>query len=227
MIQKERSDKSREQILDAALRLFAHQGYRGTNMRDIAGAAGLSTGNVYHLFPDKESVFRALLDRYFAILASPEYPFNKALAEGAFPDDLEKLGRAARESVQRYRDYVALIYVDVVEFEGGHIRRFYSEMAQRFEGFLATNPLGQQLGRKLRPGVSPVHAIMLVSRFFLQYYAVEIVFGVPNHFGRDAEAATRDIADILKRGMLREPEPEPRRTRPPARTSPAARKRSR
>jgi AcrR family transcriptional regulator len=204
MIQKERSGRSREQILDAALRLFAHQGYRGTNLREVASAAGLSTGNVYHLFPDKEAIFRALLERYFAILASPEYPFNKALAEGAFPDDLEKLGRAARESVALYRDYVALVYVDVVEFEGSHIRRFYSEMAQRFEGFLATNPLGRNLALRLRPGVSPVRAIMLVSRFFLQYYAVEIVFGVPNHFGQGADAVTRDIANILKRGMLRE-----------------------
>lgn len=218
MIQKERSGRSREHILDAALRLFAHQGYRGTNLREVASAANLSTGNVYHLFPDKESIFRALLDRYFAIVASPEYPFNKALAEGAFPDDLEKLGRAARESVARYRDYVALVYVDVVEFEGSHIRRFYSEMAQRFEGFLATNPLGQGLSRRLRPGVSPVHAIMLVTRFFLQYYAVEIVFGVPNHFGQDADRVTRDIADILKRGMLREaPGRTDRSRRPPVR----------
>jgi AcrR family transcriptional regulator len=221
MIQKERSSRSREHILDAALHLFAHQGYRGTNLRDVARAAELSTGNVYHLFPDKESIFRALLERYFAIVASPEYPFNKALAEGAFPDDLEKLGRAARQSVERYRDYVALVYVDVVEFEGSHIRRFYSEMAQRFEGFLATNPLGKDLARRLRPGVSPVHAIMLVTRFFLQYYAVEVVFGVPNHFGQDADAVTRDIADILKRGMLREAPAKAARSRRSAGRRPA------
>jgi pimeloyl-ACP methyl ester carboxylesterase len=46
MPQEQRSERSRGQILDAALRLFSRQGYRGTSMREIALAAKLSTGNV-------------------------------------------------------------------------------------------------------------------------------------------------------------------------------------
>ena len=203
MLQQDRSDRSRKQILDKALRLFSKQGYRGTNIREIAEAAGLSTGNVYHLFPDKESIFRALLDRYFAILASPDNPFNQALAAGAFPNDLEALGRGSRESVRKYKPYVALIYVDVVEFEGKHIRRYYSEMAQRFETFMASHPGQAAIKQKLRPGVSPVSAIMLASRFLLHYYAVEIVFGVKNHFGKNSDDVLKEIADILRHGMLR------------------------
>jgi AcrR family transcriptional regulator len=203
MLQQERSDRSRKQILDKALRLFSKQGYRGTNIREIAEAAGLSTGNVYHLFPDKESIFRALLDRYFAILAAPDFPFNRALAGGAFPDDLEALGRASRESVRKYKAYVALIYVDVVEFEGKHIRRYYSEMAQRFEAFMGQSPRASAVKAKLRPGVSPVSAVMLASRFFLHYYAVEIVFGVKNHFGKHSDDVVKEIADMLRHGMMR------------------------
>ena len=203
MLQQERSDRSRKQILDKALRLFSSQGYSGTNVREIAEAARLSTGNVYHLFPDKESIFQALLERYFAILATPGFPLNQALAAGAFPDDLEALGRASRESVRKYKPYVALIYVDVVEFEGKHIRRFYSEMAQRFEAFMAAHPSQAAVREKLRPGVSPVSAIMLATRFLLHYYAVEIVFGVKDHFGKNSDEALREIAHILRHGMLR------------------------
>jgi len=203
MLQQDRSDRSRKQILDKALRLFSKQGYRGTNIREIAEAAGLSTGNVYHLFPDKESIFRALLERYFALLAAPDFPFNKALAEGAFPNDLEALGRASRESVRKYKAYVALIYVDVVEFEGKHIRRYYSEMAHRFEVFMAAHPGQAGIKAKLRPGVSPVSAIMLASRFLLHYYAVEYVFGVKNHFGKKSDDVLKEIADMLRHGMLR------------------------
>ena len=36
MLQQDRSDRSRKQILDKALRLFSKQGYRGTNIREIA-----------------------------------------------------------------------------------------------------------------------------------------------------------------------------------------------
>ena len=203
MHQQDRSDRSRKAILDKALSLFSKQGYHGTSIREVATAAGLSTGIVYHLFPDKEAIFRALLERYFAILKAPDFPFNRALAEGAFPDDLEKLGRASRESVRRYKSYVALIYVDVVEFEGKHIRRFYADMARRFDAFMSAHPGEAALRQKLRPGVSPVSAIMLASRFLLHYYAVEIVFGVKNHFGKNSDDVLKEIADILRHGMLR------------------------
>lgn len=201
MNQVQRSERSRAQILEAALRLFSSQGYHGTSMRDIAVAARVSTGNVYHQFPDKEAVFRTLLDQYWEVVASPDYPFNRALYDGAFPLDLEALGRAARETVERYRPYIALIYVDVVEFEGSHIRKFYSDMASRFEAFLATPQARQQTGA-LRAGVSPLSAIMLTTRFLLHYFTVEVLFGVPNHFGQNTDDALRDIAGILSDGMI-------------------------
>jgi AcrR family transcriptional regulator len=208
MAQEKRSERSRGQILEAALKLFSHQGYRATATREIAEAAGVSTGAVYHQFRDKESLFRALLEQYWTAINSPEFPFNKALAAGAFPDDLEGLARAARESVKQYRPYVALIYVDVVEFDGIHIRKFYADMADRFEIFMRDH--GDSIGLdRLREGVSPVAAIMLASRFFLHYFAVEIIFGVPNHFGKNTQTVLKQIADILQHGMLR-PEPPSR-----------------
>jgi AcrR family transcriptional regulator len=137
MTQEERSQRSRTQILDAALALFSHQGYRATSMREIAERAGVSTGNVYHHFKEKEAIFLALLDIYWQAIDDPDFPVNRALRTGSFPENLEEIGRAARESVAQYRPYVTLIYVDVVEFEGSHIRKFYSEMAGRFERFVA------------------------------------------------------------------------------------------
>ncbi len=200
--QEARSERSRAQILKAALQLFSSVGYHGASMRDIAKGAKLSTGNVYHQFPDKETIFRTLLEQYWEALSRPELPFNKALAEGAFPDDLEKLARGARDSVDQHRKYVALIYVDVVEFDGSHIRRFYADMASRFQAFLEANRDQLPLG-KLRDGVPPLTAIMMATRFFFQHYAVELLFGVPNHFGVDDETALKQTVDILKHGMFR------------------------
>ncbi|MCM2257547.1 MAG: TetR/AcrR family transcriptional regulator [Vicinamibacteria bacterium] len=201
--QQQRSVESRAAILEAALDLFSHQGYHGTNIRDIAEAAKVSTGAVYYQFPDKETLFRALLDDYWTALARPDHPLNQALAEGNFPDNLTQLGRAARESVRKYDRYIALIYVDVVEFDGVHIQRFYADMASRFDAFLAAHPGREALEKRLRPGVSSVSAIMLATRFLLHYFAVEIVFRVPNHFGKDSDAVLGEIADILRYGMLR------------------------
>ncbi|MDO8834019.1 MAG: TetR/AcrR family transcriptional regulator, partial [Vicinamibacterales bacterium] len=195
--------RSRTQVLDAALALFSHQGYRATSMRDIAERAGVSTGNVYHHFKDKETIFRELLDQYWRAIADPEFPINRALRTGSFPENLEAIGHAARESVAHWRPYVALIYVDVVEFEGSHIRKFYSDMAGRFERFVEAHKDELKVENKLRPEISPASAVMLTFRTFLQYFAVEIVFGVPDHFGKSSEEVVGEIAHILRHGMLK------------------------
>lgn len=202
MRQELKSERSRRQILDAALDLFSHQGYGATSVRNIAERAGVSTGNVYHHFPDKEAMYKALFEEYWSAISDPEFPFNKALASGVFPDNLEQIGKASEKTVRRYRKYIALIYVDVVEFDGGHIRKFYSEMSQRFERFIATHGK-EDLEARLRPEVSPVSALMLATRFFLNYFSVEVLFGVKNHFGKANDEVITEIADILRRGMLR------------------------
>jgi AcrR family transcriptional regulator len=203
MNQEERSERSKQQILDAALKLFSHKGYGATSVRDIAEEAGLSKGNVYHHFPDKEAVFRALLDRYFQVMSQPEFPFNRALASGTFPENLENLGHAVREVVRDYREYALLIYVDVVEFDGTHIRKFYENMADRFDAFIKAAGMENELEAKLAAGLSPVSAVMLSTRIFYNYFSVEILFGVKDHFGKETDAAVKEISRILRHGMLR------------------------
>ncbi len=203
MKQELKSERSRRLIMDAALDLFSHRGYGATSVRDIAERALLSTGSVYHHFPDKESIYRALFDEYFTALADPNFPINKALASGVFPDNLEMLGKAAEKSVRKYRKYVALIYVDVVEFDGSHIRKYYEEMAKRFERFVDAHGKVEIEGR-LHPGTAAASSVMLATRIFLNYFTVEVLFGVRNHFGKESDAMIREIAGILRRGMLRE-----------------------
>jgi AcrR family transcriptional regulator len=202
LMQEAKSERSQSAILQAALRLFSKQGYRGTSIREIAAEAGLSTGNVYHHFPDKEALFRTLLDQYFQAIDRPDFPFNMALAAGAFPDDLEALARATEESVLQYKPYVALIYIDVVEFEGTHIRKFYSEMSDRFNAVINRNFPDDALKDRLAPGIHANTALMLASRVFLHYFAVEILFGVPRQFGMDTRTTVTEMAKILRDGMF-------------------------
>jgi AcrR family transcriptional regulator len=203
MNQEERSARSRALVLDTALTLFSHQGYRATSMRDIAEKARISTGNVYHHFKDKESIFRELLDQYWRAIEDPEFPINRALRTGSFPENLEAIGFAARDSVASWRRHVALIYVDVVEFDGEHIRKFYTDMAGRFERFVAEHRDEIKVEGKLRPNISPGAAVMLAFRTYIQFFAVELVFGVQDHFGKSTEQTVREIADILRHGVLK------------------------
>jgi AcrR family transcriptional regulator len=204
MNQVQRSERSRTQILESALKLFSHRGYGATSVRDIAEDAGLSKGNVYHHFSDKETIFRELLDQYFQAMSSPDFPFNRALATGTFPENLEALGRAARATVKDYREYVALIYVDVVEFDGTHIRKFYSDMSRRFDSFMKKHGMEEELAGRLQDGLSPISAVMLATRIFYNYFSIEILFGVKDHFGKNTDEVVGEISRILRNGMLRD-----------------------
>lgn len=56
----------REKIIAAALQLFTQRGYFSTTVPDMAQAAQVSVGSIYHHFKDKEDVARAL---YISLLA--------------------------------------------------------------------------------------------------------------------------------------------------------------
>ena len=53
---------NREAILEAAREVFADLGYGAATVRDIVRRTDLATGTFYNYFPDKQSVFRALLE---------------------------------------------------------------------------------------------------------------------------------------------------------------------
>lgn len=57
----ERGSK-KEELIQAALSLFAARGFRGTSIRDIAKACDTSLSNIYHYFGDKEGLVLAILE---------------------------------------------------------------------------------------------------------------------------------------------------------------------
>lgn len=207
MQRDQKSAHSRRAILDAALHLFSHQGFRATTVREIAERARVSTGNLYHHFPDKDAIFQALIDEYKEITEGPRYPFTRALYSASrFPDNIEHLGHAARDSVQQFKPYMSLVYVDVIEFGGTHIQNFYGAMAERFQRFFEEQGSLDEIRARLRPTVSPTSAILLTTRLFFNYFTLEILFNVPTPFGRDSNEVVHEIADMIRNGICREGE---------------------
>lgn len=63
--------QTREKVLQAARDMFVERGYEGATIRDIARAAGMSTGAVFASFADKPELFDAILSEDFAALFDP------------------------------------------------------------------------------------------------------------------------------------------------------------
>lgn len=94
-IRTKQPEVRRDQLLDAAERLFAEKGFAETTVADISEAAGVAKGTFYLYFPSKEHCVMALkerlshgmLDRFLAVLD----PALDEIASGTF--DLEQMTR--------------------------------------------------------------------------------------------------------------------------------------
>lgn len=84
--QQQRSIRTQQKLLDAALLAFAENGFKGTSTRDIAERAGVHHPLITYHFKNKEELWRSAADRVFArfirvLLAVQEQTANEAPRE--------------------------------------------------------------------------------------------------------------------------------------------------
>jgi len=65
---QQRSEETRNHILQASQRLFSTNGYNATGVAEICQAAGVNKGAFYHHFSSKQAVFLKLLENWLEIL---------------------------------------------------------------------------------------------------------------------------------------------------------------
>lgn len=98
---------TRGRILREALALFAHRGFHGTSIRDIAEAVGVQTATLYGHFGSKEAILEELLvvghEIYEAALA--------AAAEAAGPTPTDQLVAVVRANVLHHIRYAMVAVV--------------------------------------------------------------------------------------------------------------------
>ena len=84
-----------------AAELFAERGYRATTVREIADAAGVLSGSLYHHFDSKESIIDELLSSYLDELLAQ---YRAIVSEGGSSIEvLSRLVQAAFGSFDRHR----------------------------------------------------------------------------------------------------------------------------
>jgi AcrR family transcriptional regulator len=91
----------RAALVDIAADLFAQRGFRSTTVREIADAAGVLSGSLYHHFDSKESIIDELLSSYTEELVAQ---YRAIVAEGGSNREvLSNLVRAAFGSFTKHR----------------------------------------------------------------------------------------------------------------------------
>ena len=76
-IDPEKHQAKLHQILEAAVACFAEKGFHGTSTKEICSVAGMSPGNLFHYFPNKQAIIEAIalengreMSEHFAQLAA-------------------------------------------------------------------------------------------------------------------------------------------------------------
>lgn len=197
----EAAAKTKDRIHDAAVALFTTQGFHGTGMREIASRAEVSLGNIYNHHKTKDDLFAALLDEYEARYTATDTPLAKALASFKGLEDLEALGDASRNMVHKFADYIRLIYVDVVELKGEHIRRLFGGMRKRYEDALGPRLEAMKKRGEIAEGVDPISGLMTATISYFYLFNIEHIFGVRRLYGGSDKDAIGEIARLLRDGM--------------------------
>ncbi|MDJ0359172.1 MULTISPECIES: TetR/AcrR family transcriptional regulator [unclassified Rhodococcus (in: high G+C Gram-positive bacteria)] len=120
----------REELLELAATLFAERGMRATTVRDIADAAGILSGSLYHHFDSKESmvdeILRGFLDELFD-------SYHKIVAEGLGPrETLEGLVVASFDAIDRSHSAVAIYQDEAKHLVGTERFEYITERNSEF-----------------------------------------------------------------------------------------------
>jgi len=159
---------TRDRILATALRLFNKSGTAAVSTNHIADALGISPGNLYYHFRNKEEIIRALFEQQFA-----RWDAGYALADDRMPslDDLQHLVRASFvmgwEYRFMYRELIALLRRD----QQLH-HRWVEIRARGFSGFRELVDLFVAAGVLRAPGDPAVvtrlaELVWLIAEFWL------------------------------------------------------------
>lgn len=120
-------------ILETARKLFNEQGYNGVSMRDIAGALGISVGNLTYYFKRKEDLLELVRSgSWRAIKRRPRPPVWRSWTDTSGESWPFQKGNA-----YYFRHYTQLAQISpkVYEMQRGIIRDQYEFYGETFRGF--------------------------------------------------------------------------------------------
>jgi TetR/AcrR family fatty acid metabolism transcriptional regulator len=192
----------RRLILDAAVRVFARQGFHTCRVSDIADEAGVAYGLVYHYFQSKDEVLDTLfLERWELMLAAIEEIDSQPIGAR---EKLHAIASFIIDSYRHDRELMKVIIVEVTRAANTFGQTHLVEIRKAYSGIGAIVAAAQADG-SFRDSVTPQFAAMAF------YGAIEQVltgwiFGFLEEGENDYERAKRFVVETICDGLEAHPE---------------------
>jgi len=187
----------RRQILDAAVRVFARQGFHACRVSDIADEAGVAYGLVYHYFQSKDEVLDTLFcDRWDVLLEAIE---EVDRGDGEARDKFAAITSFIVDSYQHDPELMKVIIVEVTRAANSFGQTHLERIRQAYTGIADIVRKAQQDG-SFRSDVAPEFAAMAF------YGAIEQVltgwiFGLLDAEDATFEEAKRFVVETICGGL--------------------------
>jgi AcrR family transcriptional regulator len=173
----------RADMVSIAAELFAQKGYRATTVREIADAAGILSGSLYHHFDSKESIGDEILSGFInEVLANYRSTIDSA------PDPqaaLEQIVRSTSRTLSQHRAALTMLQNDWNHFAVQPRFAFLPKALREIERiWIGQLELGKQAGL-FRPDLDAK----------LTYRLLQDVLWVPAQWGRTRGYSTDQVVD--------------------------------
>ncbi len=195
----------RRMILDAAVRVFARQGFNGCRVSDIADEAGVAYGLVYHYFHSKDEVLDTLfLERWNVLLDEIREVDARPLSAR------EKLYEIAQFIVHSYRhdpDLMKVIIVEVTRAANSFARTHQDKIREAF-ALIADIVSRAQADGTFKDEVAPEFAALAFYGAIEQVLTGWIFEALPHgeeDFARAATSVIQTICDGLEQATSATP----------------------
>lgn len=167
------AEETPEKILDAARRIFAQRGYDGATMDEIAAAANMTKGAVYHYFDNKRELFWILserrLNQQISLANSAVVPAGQSASEG-----LELLFSTVMESLVADPGWTRLHFEILSRTRDAETAELFRRTDSYLTNRIAADIAAAQAAGTFRQGVEPEAMAFVIVAIIarLSQYAV-------------------------------------------------------
>ena len=168
-----KTERSRRQILDAAIIEFEAEGFDGASMEKIAKRAGLTRSTLYNLFSSKEDIAETIIGEAVGVW---DAEIRQRLAEGS--DALELIVDVLQRNADGCLAYPR-IAISVSFAPQRHAPSASSGQRPSFRRLVADLVEAAQAERRLRADLPAEVLMLIIMGLYIQFMIHQIVNGGP------------------------------------------------
>lgn len=191
--EQSRSKVRRERILESALNVFARRGYRDAAMDEIASESETSKGGLYFHFPNKQTIFVALLDRMVGLLMT-----RAETAIAAETDPMRRIDVALDVVLSTFASHRRLSRLFLIDAVGAG-RELNEKMLDAHRAFAAM--IARHLDEAVRQGAIPPLNTQIAAKAWFGAINEVVLTWVLDDDGPPIEDALPTLRALLRRSV--------------------------